>query len=446
MLTMLVALPAMAAKLAVIDSGIDYRHADLRDVIWTNPGEVKRNEVDDDGNGFVDDFYGWNFAEQNNLVIDYKYLGTFTSNPYKFFEIQARMFLGTQTEEDMEWLAAARNDQEIMAELQKFGNFVHGTHVAGIAMKHAQNSQLISVKIIPTEVNPFANELKAKVAAAKANGNEELRLRLYQEGLKLLAKQQTKMLVQVADYVGDQGAKIANGSFGTGFPQAKMIIEMTFKLVVGREPEEGEVDTYAKFFIKTLVEAGKAMVQTAPNTLFVFAAGNDGMDNDKYGAFPTNIDAPNVVSVAATFGRDAIASFSNFGIKNVDLGAPGVIINSAVPGDEYLKVSGTSQAAPYIASVALTIAEANPNLAPVQIKKILLETVDLKSFLAEKVKTGGIVNRQRAGRAATLSNSMSVDEAIQTSIETISDVEGNNKMNKKVGNGIVLPMPSLFQL
>jgi subtilisin family serine protease len=46
---------------AVLDSGVDAEHEDLRDVMWTNPNEVPNNGVDDDGNGYVDDIHGWNF-------------------------------------------------------------------------------------------------------------------------------------------------------------------------------------------------------------------------------------------------------------------------------------------------------------------------------------------------------------------------------------------------
>lgn len=46
---------------AVIDSGVDIEHEDLKDIIWTNPGEIAGNGIDDDDNGYVDDVHGWNF-------------------------------------------------------------------------------------------------------------------------------------------------------------------------------------------------------------------------------------------------------------------------------------------------------------------------------------------------------------------------------------------------
>lgn len=45
----------------VIDSGVDYNHDDLKSVMWTNPGEIAGNGIDDDKNGYIDDIHGWNF-------------------------------------------------------------------------------------------------------------------------------------------------------------------------------------------------------------------------------------------------------------------------------------------------------------------------------------------------------------------------------------------------
>jgi subtilisin family serine protease len=58
---------------AVLDTGIDYNHPDLAANIWINPGEVgilSTNTLDDDGNGYTNDFHGWNFVSENNNPID----------------------------------------------------------------------------------------------------------------------------------------------------------------------------------------------------------------------------------------------------------------------------------------------------------------------------------------------------------------------------------------
>jgi subtilisin family serine protease len=57
-------------KVAVIDSGIDYKHPDLAANVWTNPGEVPANGIDDDHNGFIDDVHGWDFANDDNDPFD----------------------------------------------------------------------------------------------------------------------------------------------------------------------------------------------------------------------------------------------------------------------------------------------------------------------------------------------------------------------------------------
>jgi cell wall-associated protease len=59
--TLLKGKPSTKVRVAVIDSGIDVDHEDLKDIIWTNEGEMPGNGIDDDKNGYVDDIHGWNF-------------------------------------------------------------------------------------------------------------------------------------------------------------------------------------------------------------------------------------------------------------------------------------------------------------------------------------------------------------------------------------------------
>lgn len=444
---------ANAATIAVIDSGVDTEHVDLVNKIWINPSEIADNNRDEDANGYQDDIYGWNFAENNNLVIDRSYIGTFSQDPYKFFDIQAKSFMGTATDEEKEWLKSKASDDNFRKEMGKFGNFVHGTHVAGITQKDSELAKILSVKLIPTEVKlPGQRSNRQSMGFTRRqilelqNAPASIRWSLLTKALTALAGQQMLMLEEIANYVGNHKADVANGSFGTGFDQAKMITDNLFKIFFFRVPDQEESDRAATIFMSSLIKNGEKMVAAAPNTLFVFAAGNSAMDNDMYPTSPTNIVADNVISVAATYKYQFLAPFSNYGEKMVDVAAPGMLINSQIPGNEYLKVSGTSQAAPYVANIAGRVKDINPTLSPKEIKKIILATVDEKKFLKTKVQTSGIVNLERAVVAATNTLKMDIDASIQDAKENVQDVSVEKEsMNFLPESIIPIPLPSLFR-
>jgi subtilisin family serine protease len=68
--TLLQGKPSKKVRVAVIDSGIDADHEDLKDIIWTNEDEVSGNGIDDDKNGYVDDVHGWNFIGGKNESVN----------------------------------------------------------------------------------------------------------------------------------------------------------------------------------------------------------------------------------------------------------------------------------------------------------------------------------------------------------------------------------------
>lgn len=75
-------LPSRAAKtvvVAVVDTGVDYNHEDLKDVMWVNEGEIAGNGQDDDNNGYVDDIYGINTIDRTTNPIDTHSHGTHVS-------------------------------------------------------------------------------------------------------------------------------------------------------------------------------------------------------------------------------------------------------------------------------------------------------------------------------------------------------------------------------
>jgi subtilisin family serine protease len=218
----------------VADTGIAYDHPDLAANIWTNPGESgggkETNGVDDDGNGKIDDFRGWNFVQNNNDPAD---------------------------------------DQS------------HGSHVAGTIGAVGNNGQGT------TGVN-----WNVKVAALRICSPNPL------EGCS------TANQADAFAYAGQKGMKVVNGSFGSPASQAV-----------------------------------QDAIANAPNTLFVFAAGNGGADgigdnNDLATQYPCQYPLRNIICVAASDQNDNLASFSNYGKSSVDLAAPGVNIISTGPGDE----------------------------------------------------------------------------------------------------------------
>ena len=281
----------------VIDTGVDVNHPDLKNNIWTNPGESgtdalgqnkATNGVDDDNNGYVDDVHGWDFVHNDNSVYD-----------------------------------SADGDQ-------------HGTHVSGTIA--AQGNNGVGV----TGVNWHAKIMPLKFIAPGGGYTSDAEAAIH--------------------YAIDNGVKITNNSWG------------------GR--------SYSQSLRDAITAAQNAGV------LFVAAAGNEGTNNDSTPSYPASFDNANIISVAATTDRDALASFSNYGAKTVDLAAPGVGILSTLPGNHYGRYSGTSMASPHVAGVAALIKSRHPAYGYGTIKAQILRYADKKASLRGKVATGGRLNAQ----------------------------------------------------
>lgn len=99
---------------AVIDSGIDTLHEDLKEILWRNPKEIPGNKIDDDGNGYTDDIYGWNFIggkDGRNVKQDsYEGSRVYHKLKVKFAgqEIDTATLQGEAHEEYKTWLKARK--------------------------------------------------------------------------------------------------------------------------------------------------------------------------------------------------------------------------------------------------------------------------------------------------------------------------------------------------
>jgi subtilisin family serine protease len=282
----------------VIDTGIDYTHPDLAANVWTNPGEVAGNGVDDDRNGFVDDVHGYDFVNDDGDPMDDHYHGTHVS--------------GT---------------------IGGVGN--NGRGVAGVSW----NVSLMGLKFLDSSGSGYLSDAIRAVNYA--------------------TMMRTTYGVNV---------RVTNNSWGGG------------------DYEAGLFDA-----INAGGDAG---------ILFVAAAGNSGTNSDESPSYPAAYDSPAIISVAATDNKDALASFSNYGAKSVDLAAPGVNIYSTVPGNRYGTSSGTSMAAPHVAGVAALALAVDPSLSVAQLKSRLIDNIDPVASLVSKTASGGRLN------AATVVNSV----------------------------------------
>jgi subtilisin family serine protease len=130
--------------------------------------------------------------------------------------------------------------------------------------------------------------------------------------------------------------------------------------------------------------------------LFVAAAGNSTVDNDRRPHFPSSYNVPNVVSVAALDRNDQLAKFSNWGAKSVAIAAPGVEILSTWLGNQYEEKSGTSMATPVVSGVAALILAENPRMSVDDLRKKLMDSTDPIVALKGKTVSGGRINAAKA--------------------------------------------------
>ena len=458
--------PRRTVVVAILDSGLDTAHADLRDNLWRNPKETPGNRADDDGNGYADDVYGWNFiggADGRDVEFD-------------TFEL-TRLYARCLKADSAAAAAAARQRceairQDYDKQKQEAEQLTGQVQMIGVALARA-------VQILQRATG--ADSLTAdRVRALQPNGAEQTwakqaYLQLADNGITPEELEDTRKAIETrvkyhldASYdprpiVGDRyddpndrsygnnnvegpdadhGTHVAgivamergNGRGGDGVANAARI------MVIRAVPDGDERDKDVANAIRYAVDNGanvinmsfgksyspqKELVDAAVRyadergVLLVHGSGNDAEDITAGGNFPTRYylnggAATRWIEVGASSwhpGNEMVAEFSNYSRERVDVFAPGVDIYSTVPDNEYEENSGTSMASPVVAGLAAMLMSYFPELDAAEIRQVILESAT--RYTAEQVQGPGESGRTTFGQLSVTGGVVNAFEAVR---------------------------------
>lgn len=346
----------------IIDTGIDYRHPDLYQNIWLNQGEIpaalKSALSDTDGDqqitfrdlntaansAWVKDLNGNGYIDAGDLLADSRWADGIDSDGNAYLD-------------DLIGWDFANNDNNPLDDNN------HGTHVAGTIGGVGGNAAGVA------GVNWSTQMMGLKFMTAAGSGsiaNAQKALNYYTA--------MSQAAPAGSDFVG------TNNSWGGG--------------------------GFAQSMLDAITRSAQA------GNLFAAAAGNGGSDgrgdnNDTLASYPSNYSTQSalgwdaVVAVAALTSSGALASFSNYGNKTVDLAAPGSGIWSTLAGGGYGSMSGTSMATPHVMGALALLSSALPGASAQQLVSALKQSLTYKSDLASKLAWDGWLDLSKAAALGT---------------------------------------------
>lgn len=233
--------------------------------------------------------------------------------------------------------------------LEMDSNFVHGTHVAGIAVRGTPAAQLVIARLtydwknIPTP--PTEANTRRGVADYRA----------------------------YIAYFKQHNVRVVNMSWGGDAQDDEVALE---KNGIGKNAAERKKLAQHYFDID---KAGLyAALKSAPDILFICAAGNSDSSADFDDSIPASFNLPNLLTVGAVDQAGNEASFTSYG-KTVRVDADGFQVLSYVPGGRKVKLSGTSMASPNVTNLAAKLLALDPKLTPEQVIGLISDSATASS-------------------------------------------------------------------
>ena len=401
--------------IASYDTQFDISHKAIAGRVWANINEIPENNIDDDGNGYIDDIHGWNFGDNNSKLFEMD-LNYYNYDHVLYAEYFMRKRSGVATAEELAWMDS--NEKTIGSLLRLFITYLHGTSSGSVILRNTKNSQLISLRAAKRE-DMIYNDIPPQKIPETGTPISDQEL---QEFKKLYVDEIYNPFQDGVNYAAKNGARVVQ--FGYMWQLSENDTEDFQKLIFdryGKFLSKERSEKIAKEFYIDLIKKGKNLFTDHPQILFVLPAGNNKVDLDLMLSFPHNLPGKNKMIVGASIFRDDITPFSSYGKNSVDALIPTMNYYVAVPGDMFMSSSATSVSVVILANLAALIMEENPALTSEEVKRIILSTSILKDSLKGKLIVPGIIYQDRAIEAARNSRYMSVDSAIQRSFTIVRD-------------------------
>lgn len=344
---------ATPVVIGIWDSGVDVSL--FSGQLWVNSAE-RMDGKDDDNDGFVDDVngiaYDMNWKPTSGLLISIDEM----NSPLALVETHTKgagdSQAGVQSPEAdafRTYVKGLKADevQGFIEDLGLYGNYSHGTHVSGIA----------------TEGNPFARIFGVRLtfdfkSVPRYTWTEEF------------ASAAAKSFAETVAAMRKAGVRVVNMSWGLGREDIEKELEVKG---VGATKEERAA--LSREYFQILSDAMTAAMKSAPEILFVPAAGNSDNDNKFAELIPSGIELPNVLTIGAIDSSGKPTSFTTFG-KGVTIYANGFEVESYVPGGKRFKYSGTSMAAPNVTNLVGKMVAVNPKLTTAEIVEAIRVNAD----------------------------------------------------------------------